>query len=135
MAHDLYDKTYIRSTIVPATYSSTETGTTVDVSEKGGVDDVVVAIFSGTVTDGTHTISIEESDNDSDWTEVDSANIRGTIPILTNAAADDDTVQYVGVVTTMRYLRVVSTVSGSPLTGGIYGAFVVVGDNRQVTAN
>ena len=82
------------------------------------IADVLLAV--GTVTDGTHTPELQESTNDSDWTDVAAGDQIGTF-----AALSSDTVQSVRYIGTERYLRVVFTVTGGPATGAIAGAIIM----------
>lgn len=124
-----YDQVVAKASLSPATYDTTANGTAVDRVVSGGTRDAVVVITTGTVTDGTHTISIEDSDDGSTgWAAVPAGQLQGTAPAV--VAADDDSVFEVGVTNSKRYLRVTSTVSGSPATGGVYGATILLGGPR-----
>lgn len=108
-----------KSTIVPLLRTATVTGAAVDV---GGVQRAAIVVNVGAITDGTHTLSIEES--------VDSA---FTSPIVV-AAADREgtpgvlvanTPVVIGYLGSKRYVRAKVTVTGSPSTGGNYSAMVL----------
>lgn len=109
------------SSFVPLLRTATVTGTGVDLA---GFRSAMVLIHVGTVTDGTHTLSLEESDDDSTYTAVASTDRSGSF----TAAATAVKTQEVGYLGTKRYIRVKSTVTGSPATGGTYGAIVIKGD-------
>ena len=105
--------------------TTTTTGTGVDTS---GFNSVAVLLLPGAITDGTHTPSIEESDaSGSDYSTVAAADLSGTPAALTA-----NTIQEIGYKGRKRYVRVVVTVSGSPATGGYYGAYVVRGGARSL---
>ena len=53
--------------IDPATYNSNQTGTGVDLQ---GYEAAMAVIQSGALTDGTHTPKMQESDDDSTYTDV-----------------------------------------------------------------
>ncbi|KXG44967.1 hypothetical protein U473_01630 [Tepidibacillus decaturensis] len=110
------------TTLEPAARTATANGTGVDLQ---GFDAATVVIQVGTITDGTHTPTIEESDDNVTFTAVDAADLIGTLSNLANS-----TNQRVGYIGTKRYIRVVSTVSGAT-TGGVYGALVVRGHARK----
>ena len=74
--------------IDPATHNSNQTGTGVDIR---GFDSAMAVIYSGALTDGTHTPKLQESDDDSAYTDVAAADVEGT---LANISAD--AVQRVG---------------------------------------
>ena len=86
-----------------------------------GFDAVMFGFKSGTLTDGTHTVSLQESSDNSTWTAVDSSFIQGEAIF---ALTDDDTKKAVGYIGKERYARYQIT-SASVTTGGtIYGANV-----------
>lgn len=89
---------------------------------------VVVVFEAGTVTDGTHTPSLEESNDGSSWSAVAAADLHGTLAAVTSA--ESDTVQAVGYKGEMSNVRAVWTDAGST-TGGVTGALVVLGGRKQ----
>lgn len=104
-------------------------GTAVDRSQyQNYARTAAVLVFAGTVTDGNHVISLEASDNNSDWTAVTSAELLGTTPTLTSS--NDERVHEFGYTGAARYLRVVSTTT-STSDGGVYGAAILLGDARR----
>ncbi|ASU81508.1 hypothetical protein CDO52_00750 [Nocardiopsis gilva YIM 90087] len=125
----VYTNTTARATINPAAHTSTATGSSVD---RNVGDDMhrtaMVVVHTGTITDGTHTIEVQDSDDDSTFTAVADAFLQGTEPEI--GTADDDKLFYVGYIGVRRYLRVVSTVAGAT-TGGIYGASILLGEPRR----
>jgi hypothetical protein len=86
-------------------------------------------VHIGAVTDGTHVFTIQESDNGSDWTTVGAAQLQGSAISVTNA--NDERVFELGYTGSARYLRGVVTVSGSPATGGAYGAVIALSGSRR----
>jgi hypothetical protein len=113
---DLTSNIDVKSSIDPDDYTATATGATVDLR---GFEGAVVAFIVGTVTDGTHTPSVEESPDDSTWNTVAAADLTGT---LANLASDTN--QRVGYRGAERYVRAKFTVSGA--TTGVQAAAVVV---------
>lgn len=112
------------SSIAPgAAITATENGAGVDLSN---FNSATVVFNVGTITDGTHTPSIEESDDNATFTAVDPSLLIGTLTALAS-----NTVQSIGYIGTKRYIRAVSTVTGSPATGGYYTAEVVRGNGRK----
>lgn len=87
-----------------------------------GFNSAAVLILPGIRSDGIHTPKLQESDDDSAWTDVAAADQVGTF-----AAVATGVVQKVGYKGVKRYIRVVSTVSGTT-TGAVYGAVVLRGD-------
>lgn len=127
---------FYRTLVVPsispagARADGTVNGVAVDCSLGGGVDEVVCVVMTGTVTDGTNTFSVEQSpDGSTAWEAVHATQISGTAPVLTTAAADDDSVQEWGITVdpAKPFLRIVSVTTGAT-TGGIFGACVVLPD-------
>ena len=116
---DLTSNIDVQSSIDPDDYTATATGATVDLR---GFESAVVAFVVGTVTDGTHTPSVEESDDDSTWTAVAAADLTGTLADLAS-----DANQRVGYRGAKRYVRAKLAVSGA--TTGVQAAAVVVRGN------
>lgn len=132
MRHSLYNVALAKPTIVPAgARTTTTTGTSVDrMTDEGGFRSAMVVISTGTITDGTHTVEVQDSPDNSAWTAVANEFLQGTEPAI--VAANDDTVFEIGYTGHQRYLRVVITVSGTPATGGVYGALVLLGWPRKM---
>lgn len=108
------------TTIKPGTYTATQTGATVD---RAGYEIATVIFSLGTKTDGTHTPSIEESDDDSSWGAATA--LSGSL-----AALASNTDQRVGYTGSKRYIRAKVTITGSPSTGCAFGAIATLGDAR-----
>lgn len=77
---------------------------------------------AGTITDGTHTPKVQESDDNSTFTDVASTDLAGTALVAITA----NSVQRISYVGNKRYIRVATTVSGTT-TGGMYTASVLRG--------
>lgn len=119
---DLYNNLLAHESLPTALRTTTLEGTSVD---RANFDGVMAVLVVGTITDGSHAITLEESDDDEDWSTVAAGDLQGELPTLTSAS--DAGVVEVGYLGTGRYVRVVSTVSGGPSTGGVYGALVLGG--------
>jgi hypothetical protein len=128
----LYNVALAKSSILPAGPRTTNTtGTTVDrMTDEGGFRSALVLIHVGTVTDGTHTVEVQDSPNNSDWTAVANDFLQGTEPAL--ITSNDERIHEIGYTGHQRYLRVVVTASGSPATGGVYGATILLGWPRKM---
>lgn len=125
---DPYASVLAKPSINPATMNATTTGSSVDRDSGSKMfQAALVVIVTGTMTDGSHVISLEESADNSSWSAVAASDIQGTAPTL--AAADDNVVKQIGYLGSKRYIRVKSTVTPGA-TGGIYGASVVLSDPR-----
>ena len=85
-----------------------------------------VIFVVGTITDGTHTPRLEESDApDSGYTTVGAGDMIGTLAAL--ATGVEQSVRYIG---TKRYLRTYTTVTGGPGTGGVYSSAIISEINK-----
>ncbi|MBU1701451.1 MAG: hypothetical protein KJ970_13215 [Candidatus Eisenbacteria bacterium] len=123
MKRDLYSNLSPAESLAPALLAASANGTGVDIR---GFDSALVVFHIGNWTDGTHTFSIEESDDDSTYTAVNSAYLQGTAPTVTSDA-NDDQIYKVGYVGDKRYIRAVQTITGSPSTGLVSGVTVLRG--------
>lgn len=124
-----YNTTLFKRSLSPAARTDgTASGVAVDRAANGGMQDAVVLVSTGTVTDGSHAVAIEDSaDGSTDWQPVAAGQLLGSAPTL--VADDDDTVFEVGVLSTRRYLRVVAVTTGAT-TGGIFSAGILLGRPR-----
>jgi len=109
--------------IDPQTISSdtTTNGTGVDVRDYDGA--MVVFQSNDAITDGAFALKLQESDDDSTYTDVDSSEQIGT---LANFSSSAEGIQQVGYVGNKRYLRPVITTT-STSSGGIVSAHVTRG--------
>jgi len=126
----VYNHSTAAVTLGPATYTETTNGAPVDRSSPAlsNFRSAMLVVLAGTVTDGTHAIKLQESDNGSDWSDVDSGDLQGEAISVTTA--NDEQVHELGYVGHARYLRAVTTVADAT-SGGMYGAVIVLGDARR----
>ena len=103
--------------LAPAARTATANGSGVDLQNFGAA---VAVITFGAYTDGTHAIKLQESDDNSAFTDVAAAQVDGSNPSVSGAGGASQTYR-LGYLGTKRYLRVVATVSGTT-TGAVYGA-------------
>ena len=89
----------------------------------------LVVVQTGTITDGTHTVEVQESDDNSTFTPVADADLQGTEPAI--GAANDNVVYEIGYRGIKRYLRVAVVTTGAT-TGGTFGAVVILGIPRRL---
>lgn len=124
-----YDQLLVKHTLGPAARTNgTANGAAVDRAVNGGMQEAVVLVSTGVVTDGSHAVTIEDSaDGSTDWVAVAAANLQGSLPTV--VAANDDTVLEFGVRSSRRYLRAVVTTSGAT-TGGIMGVTIALSAPR-----
>jgi hypothetical protein len=87
--------------------------------------DLVFVIHSGTLTDGSYAVTVEECDTSGgSYSAVESWRVLGSLP--TFAATDDNVWNSFGVRPTKRYVRIVVTAT-SATTGGILAATAILG--------
>ncbi|WP_206326327.1 MULTISPECIES: hypothetical protein [unclassified Streptomyces] len=132
MRRSLYNTALTRPTIAPAAErTATVTGAAVDrMTDEGGFRSAMAVVNAGVVTDGTHTVVLEDSPDNSVWTPVADEFLQGSEPAITSA--NDGTVYEIGYTGHQRYLRVVVNVTGSPVTGGFYDAVILLGWPRHM---
>lgn len=120
---DLKNRLAFAQSVNPAAKTASASGTSSDLA---GYNSLVYRWQVGTVTDGTHTPSLEESDDDSTYTAVAAADIQGTA-----AALVSNTAQTLGYLGAKRYVRPKTTVA-TATTGGVYGVTAILGHPRNV---
>jgi hypothetical protein len=121
---DIYHHISPAVSLSPDAHTASENGTGVDLH---GFESALVVV-TGTLTDGTHTIEVQESSDNSTFTAVDNADLLGTEPVITSTGSNK--AYKVGYIGSKRYIRVVTTVA-SATTGGVYGALVLRSDARH----
>lgn len=119
---DLYSNLSAATTLAPAARTANATGTTVDLQN---FDGALIQALVGTITDGTHSLTVQESADGTTFTDVDAADMQGSF-----AALASGTNQKVGYLGSKRYVRVNAGVSGAT-SGGVYGVLVVRGAARK----
>ncbi|MBQ0947655.1 hypothetical protein [Streptomyces sp. RK76] len=126
----LYDQSVVKVSLAPAEVTDgTANGTAVDRGVNGGMQDAMLVVTTGVVTDGSHAVAIQDSANGSTgWAAVDASQLTGAAPTVDNA--DDGAVFEVGIRSTRRYLRAVVVTTGST-TGAFIGAHIVLSSPRN----
>lgn len=137
MRNSLYDDTSARMTIVPVARaaSATVNGTAVDMAgNRNNFRTALLTVTAGSVTDGSHSITIEESDTGvGAWTTVAAGDLSGTSPIVI-AAAGQNAVYRLGYNGGKRFLRAVMVSTGTTVGGTIGANFLLSGGSgRAVT--
>jgi hypothetical protein len=132
MRQSLYNVALAKATIAPAAArTATVTGAAVDrMTDEGGFRSALVVVNVGTVTDGTHTVVVQDSPDGSSWTAVADEFLQGSEPVITSA--NDERVHEIGYKGHQRYLRAVVNVTGTPSTGGFYDAVILLGWPRHM---
>ncbi|WP_409469066.1 hypothetical protein [Streptomyces sp. HC307] len=130
MRQTLYNTARAKATLAIALRTNgTVNGTGVDLHEnKDASRSAMLIVHSGTITDGSHAVTLQESDDNSTFTNVAAADLQGSNPTVTST--DDDKIYEVGYVGSKRYLRASVTTSGAT-TGGTLGAAIVRGFVRR----
>ncbi len=125
---DLYNNLYPGVSFDPAAKTASVTGSGVDLQFFEGAD---VMLQAGTITDGTHTPKLQESSDNTTFTDVAAGDLQGSFTALTTGAGNGGSaIQEVGYIGSKRYIRVFVTVA-SATTGGVYGASVIRGYARH----
>lgn len=132
MGKQLNEEVSVVLGLAPAAVTASANGATAD-RQAGGdnFQSALVEVSVGTWTDGTHTISLEDSDDGSSWAAVAASDLSGTLPVISDATTDDSVIAAVDYVGVKQYVRVVTTVAAAT-TGAVYGANVVLGDRASV---
>lgn len=117
MASDMYSRINVAQSLNPAARIATANGTGVDLA---GYEGALCVVSVGTRTDGTHALKLQESDDNTTFTDVAAADLRGSFP----ADVTTGTPIRVGYKGTKRYVRAVATVTGAT-TGAVYGVDIV----------
>lgn len=116
----------------PKAYTTTTNGEGVDLSSGDG--QAFAIIVSGLYTDGTHAISLQESNNDNAadeheaadaYTAIAAANINDTISNISDANVQIVTFRHAA-----PWVRAVTTITGSPGTGAVYGVVIATPKRR-----
>lgn len=131
---DIVNDIGVAHSLAPATRTAGATGAAVDLALW---DAACVVVHVGSYTDGTHTIEVQEADDDGSgaagsFTAVADADLDGAEPVI-DASGDANSVFEVGYKGAKRHLRVVVTTSGTT-SGATYGATVVRGHPYRVRA-
>lgn len=135
MRDSLYDDTVARPALptVARTANAAVNGLTVDKHyQNNRFRALLFVVQTGTITDGTTVFTMQDSDDGTAWTAVNSSNVQGTLPTV--AATNDDTTYEIGYTGERRYVRLVATQSGAT-TGGIMGAVAIMSSPRKTPVN
>ena len=124
MSQRAFSPDYTPSTsVAPLLRTATVNGTGIDLANSNGNQ---IIFQTGAITDGTFTPKIQESSDNSTFTDVAAADQIGTLAAMSANTVSD--VSYIG---KLRYIRAVYTVTGSPATGGNCSAIVNLRKRKQ----
>ena len=118
---DVISRVDVDQSILKAAKTASENGASFEIADYHSVG---VIIDAGAWTDGTHTFTVQESDDNSTWAAVADADLYYDSEPVIDGAADDDQKYKIGYKGNKRYMRVITVVSGAT-TGAIYGALIV----------
>ncbi len=132
MGKQLNEEVSVVLGLAPAAVTASANGAGVD-RQAGGdnFQSALVEVSVGAWTDGSHTISLEESDDDSVYTAVAAGDLSGTLPVISDASTDDSVIAAVDYIGVKQFVRPVTTVAAAT-TGAVYGVNVVLGDRASV---
>src|ERR1041384_1554972 len=104
MRDALYDSAITRPALpIAVRTNGGVNGTTVDKNYQNNQFRVVMfSILTGTLTDGTVVITMQDSPDNSAWNAVDPSYVQGSLPTI--ASTDDDKVYDIGYVGPQRYV-------------------------------
>lgn len=124
MTMDVYNSISGISALAPgAARTTSANGATIDrTSLNGGNNGVAFLVHAGTITDGTHTFSLQDSPDSTTWTAVASPYVQTPATTAFTSSTTSGTVLKFGYMGVQQYVRLISTVTGSPATGGYYSA-------------
>jgi hypothetical protein len=133
MVYDLYNRIGVVQDLAPVarTTSVNTTGINRQTYEQGS-DALVAVLTTGAWTDGTHTFKLQDSPDNTNWTDVASTYLQGSFTAITGTG-QQNAVQKVGYLGTQQYVRAVDTVSGTT-SGAIYGLHWIVGGIHNAPA-
>lgn len=131
MRDSMYDDTAVRVSLVPAVLTDgTVNGTAVDTVGAGNFfRSAMLVVVGGEIEDGTHTVTLQDSDNGTDFTAVAAGLVQGSL-----VAVSTDSVQRQAYLGLRRYLRA-SVVTASATSGGTVTAVILLsqGSGAPVT--
>ena len=108
--------------------TASASGATVDLATYEGATFI---IDCGVITDGTHTVVLQESDTDVDgnFTAIADADLVGSEPAMTSV--NDSQIFKIGYTGSKRYVRTRVVVTDAPQTGGYYVGNVIRSRQRH----
>lgn len=124
---DLYNNLQAKATLAVATRTNgTATGTAIDRALNTSMfNSVMFVIHTGTMTDGSVAVTVEESDDNTSWATATA--LQGAAPTI--GTSDDDKLYEIGYLGGKRYVRLKAVTSGAT-SGGTFGATAILGDPR-----
>jgi hypothetical protein len=126
---DLADLIFHAMSLSPvARVNGTFNGTAVDLSQFNRCEAVIIP---GSWTDGTHTIKLQDSDDNVTFTDVAATDLNkydnSPVPITSAGTMVLQKIGYIGI---RRYIRAVDTTTGAT-TGAVFAVMFVLGDYKH----
>ena len=123
---------YVVALAPAAKFTTSQNGTAVDLtSVNNGSNSLVFAAVAGVITDGTYVFKLQDSPDNSTWTDVPALYVQTPASVTWTSATTSGTTLKLGYLGNTgganRYVRLVVTVSGSPATGGFITAIAKLG--------
>src|SRR5437879_2885230 len=107
--HDLYNRIGVVPDLNPSARTASTNSTGIDRTAYGGNSDALVGVLvAGAWTDGTHAWKLQDSPDNSVWTDVTAPFLQGAFTSIAGAG-QQNALQKVGYIGTQRYVRAVST--------------------------
>ncbi len=131
-SYDLYNRVTGVSALTPAARTASANGTAVDMTTNNA-NGLTFLVYAGTITDGTHAFKLQDSPDNSNWTDVAAPFIQQGSTTSFTSSTTSGTVLKFGYLGLTRYVRLVATVSGTT-TGGVYSAVAVEGLEASLPA-
>jgi len=128
---DLYHNVLATQVLSPVVATSTKTSSTIDMQGYNSLSVVFAVGTAGDTLSGSiyWTLKLQESDNDSSYTDVIAADIySGSATAVVNSLSLDETSYSFGYKGTKRYVQAVATASGSHSTGTPLGILALRGN-------
>lgn len=129
----LYDDlSWVESIASQTLTDGTVDGTAANLANQGNAQQALAVIDVGAWTDGTHTFTVQEAEDDGSgspdtWGTAAAAKTQGTNPVVVDGATDDDQTYYVGLTYPAEHVRVTVTTTGSSTGLAEAQAYVVSG--------
>ena len=138
---DLSNNIKLMQSIAPAVLDADANGTGVDIQGYENVAIVVDSGVEGITLSGTNKIEfeLEHSDDNSSWSDAESADVNGTLGsgglfLTLDDNAESPQISEIEYLGSKRYVRVVANFSGTHGTGTPISAFVILGKPRHAPA-
>src|SRR5947209_20276986 len=126
--HDLYNRIGVVPDLNPAARTASVNSGGIDrTAFEGGIDSLVGVLAVGAWTDGTHTWKLQDTPDNSVWTDVASVFLQGSFTPIAGTG-QQNAVQKVGYTGIQRYVQAIDSISGASTTGAMYcRQWIVVG--------